>query len=205
MAHKLTADQVLYWSRNPDLLEELLTKIGRIQFLKEERKTKILPLLEGVKTRDIFSRGGPFRGRGYHSNRVSLQEEYQATPMVEAFVCTIGAPLTPGEMQTCIAKDYILKETLWTPQQIRWVAKEQNKKGLGDLLVFNRTNYFPMQDKKGKIVFCALQWNEELSFSDNPKNKWNFYFRAQADDYETQKREFLGEGSQVVLLRECTI
>lgn len=202
IGHELSADHVLYWSRNADLLEDLLAKIGKIEFLKEGRKTKILPELGVAQSEKVFSRGRPFRSCSFGSSRVSLHTEYGATPPVEAFSCTIGCWLTPAELRKCIAKDYILNESVWTPQQIKWMALEQNQKDLGDFLVFDRPNYFPIKNEKGKIVFCGLMWNDNFSFSRNPKNKWDYFYRDDEDDYQTQKHKYLSQGGQLILPRE---
>ncbi len=201
----MTPDEIVYWSRNEHKITEFF-KENRIDFIKETRRTKLVSDLPTTLTAEVFRRGVPFSKVGYHD----LLSEYSETSQAEAFLCEIGCDLKPTELLHCIKSKYIANETAFTPQQIKWLAREQNKRELGDFLTFDRPHYFPILGQSGTIAgFCKIEWDESRSFADNPKNRWKCRFISLNDEKNAfneywRKRAIIKGNSHLVLLRETS-
>ena len=188
---KLSPSERLYWSRQEKELKALLTK-GKIDFLPESiGKQKMVPAL-GVSKRNTLG-GGPFLPYYYAD---SLADAYPATEPMEAFACELACDLFGKEVTRLIRSKFILKESLFTPEQVRWIAKEQNKDGLGKLLDFEKVNYFPILGKNNKILYLSLFWKRNMrSFKTPQENKWDIFISSRDD------RSLKSEGL-LFLLRE---
>lgn len=191
---ELSPDEILYWLRKGDELKALLKK-GEIHFLIETGITKIIQALPKQKMMNIFRYRRPFNEHlSVHHNSI-LCETYSSTDQMEAFSLGLTCTLDVPQVIKCIDALYILSETVFTPQQIRSVALEQNQQGMPGLLKFDCTNYFPILNKENQIIFASLRWRPDKSKMKLPKNKWKF-------DFDEEKDFLFGSGN-LVLLREC--
>jgi hypothetical protein len=196
-AKNLSPDEILYWSRNSDAFKNLFEK-KEIDFLPENRKIqRIPPIASPLPVKKIFGMNRPpFNHHLYPDDYCQIKPVYDATLEVEAFGCDLICSLTVDEIVKIVEDKYVLSEALFTPDQIRALAQEQNKKGMGGILNFEGINYFPFRELDDQIGLISIGWSDYNCHADVPKNRWKFWFNH--GTYRTHQT------GQVVLLREVS-
>lgn len=193
IAQDLSPDEILYWSRKKEQLARLLKK-EHIAFMQENGRRKRIAALESAKTQEVFRKKAPFCGYLGLDDRMKLKVSYPKTETKEVFGIDLACALKPDEAIACIDAEYILSESVFTPQQVRFLAQEQFSKRISGPLRFDCTNYFPVLDINDAVIFIGVFWTEHKCHAEEPKNRWDFFLQP----------NLLKEDCTVLLLREVS-
>ncbi len=168
---ELSPGELLYWLRSGDELRKILKK-GKIDFVQESKSVMTLPSLNKAKTLSLLN-GSPFK---YHGRlNEDLYKEYDSTEMRQVFYAKLACDLLPEELYKKIAGKYIISECIYTPLQIKYLAKNQSSENSPGLLSFKENNYFLIENNRGKIIVVCMSWHWPRVPSETKKKRTNMW------------------------------
>jgi hypothetical protein len=178
ISSQFTDDQLQFWLNSPDLVTRIFTK-GEIFFLREITKgIKIEAQPEGLMR--LALHGGPFRldrSREYEACQ-KLKKTYPESAFSEVRSYDIACGLKVSEASQFFGGGRTSLGRPFTPQQIRYFALRQREGDDPGPLLYDNSNYFPIETKDGFIIFLSLVWCSGRSANQSQKdlkNKWKYW------------------------------
>lgn len=196
VASKLTLEELIYWTREPEELLALLKKPG-LALIGDQSGIFSIPPQERKEVEKVIRLGGPFKkGIPPDWRRAFLYDGYEETSHVTGGWFPVHCNVLPSEIVELLGENgTIPKDVHFTPQQIRYLLKSQDfiEKTEGPLS-FEVSNTFPIMSRKGNTIFFTVRWTPENKRS--KKNQWDYFFpHAQFGDQKCIKK-----GTRLLLL-----
>lgn len=194
VASKMTKKEQLYWSRSEEELIKMLKK-GKFEFLVEGSKEGIpIPVISQGMTKEVLYKS-PFRKINLNLGFLQdLQRTYPGTEQSCAFDYTLACLTYSDEIVVQVGGKKNLKQLLFTPGQIAWLASKQNKQdAVGPLVQNEYSNYFLILDKDNTISLLSLFWRKN---GPTARNRWEYWIYPNI----LKTRTYLRSGSKLFII-----